>query len=305
MIIRSKGSGARSYAAESGREIRQPSPNDRTILLAIEDITERAEQQDRDLLAKERTLTSERALRQSEAELARITRTLMVGELATSMAHEVNQPLAGMVTNAEAALRWLGARTPKLREAKESLALIVRDANRASEVIKRVREFLKKEGPEEVLLNLNETIQEAVSLARSELEKNEVAFRVELLSELPPVRGDRVQLQQVILNLIMNACEAMASVTERPRELVATSRKSTGSGGHPGALVAVRDSGVGINPEDVDKIFNAFVTTKPTGMGMGLSLSRSIIEAHGGRIWVGAERGSRSDRSVQFASRHG
>ncbi len=281
----------------SGREIQQPPPYGGTILLAIDDITERTEQQHRDLLTKERALTSERVLRQTEANLARITRALTVGELATSIAHEVNQPLAGVVTNAEAALRWLGVKTPKLREAKESLALIVRDGNRASEVIKRVREFLKKEGPEEVSLDLNNAIQEAVSLARSELEKNEVAFRGELSGGLPPVRGDRVQLQQVILNLVMNACEAMASRTdtELPRELVVTSRKSP----EGGVLVAVRDSGIGINPEDMDRIFEAFFTTKPMGMGMGLSLSRSIIEAHGGRIW--AERNEGSGVTVRFS----
>jgi two-component system CheB/CheR fusion protein len=265
----------------SGCEIQQPPPFGQTILLAIEDITERTEQQRRDLLAKERTLTSERALRQTEAEFARFTRTLTVDELATSIAHEVNQPLAGVVTNAEAALRWLGAKTPKLREIRESLALIVRDANRASEVIKRVREFLKKQSPAPVLLDVNKAITEAISLATSDLEKNQVILRVELSSELPPIRGDQLQLQQVILNLIMNAREAMASVADRPREIVVTSDKSGG-----GVLVAVRDSGAGIGAEDLDKIFDAFFTTKPMGMGMGLSVSRSIVEAHAGRIWV-------------------
>jgi signal transduction histidine kinase len=279
----------------SGREILQPPPYGETILLAIEDITERTEKQHRDLQAKERTLTSERALRQTEAELARITRTLTVGELATSMAHELNQPLAGVVTNAEAALRWLGGNTPKLQETKKSLAMIVRDANRASDVIKRVREFLKKESPDAVSLDLNETIREAISLTRSELEKNEIAIRVELSSALPPVRGDQAQLRQVILNLISNAREAMASITNRSRELVVTSQKPP----EDGALIAVRDSGIGINPKDVDRVFDAFFTKKPMGMGMGLSLSRSIVEAHSGRIWV--ERNEGPGVTVRFS----
>ena len=277
----------------SGCEIQQPPPYGQTILLAIEDITERTEQQRRDLLAKERTLTSERELRQTEAEFARITRTLTVGELATSIAHEVNQPLAGVVTNAEAALRWLGAKTPKLRETRESLALIVRDANRASEVIKRVREFLMKHSQAPVLLDVNKAIEEAISLASSDLERNHVILRVELSSDLPPIRGDQLQLQQVILNLMMNAREAMTSVADRPRELVVTSNKSAG-----GVLVAVRDSGTGIRSEDMDRIFDAFFTTKPLGMGMGLSVSRSIIEAHAGRIW--AELNDGPGVTVQF-----
>jgi len=145
-----------------------------------------------------------------------------------------------------------------------------------------VREFLKKEGPDSVSLGLNETVQRAVSLTRSELEKDQIALRVELSSDLPLVRGDQVQLRQVILNLIMNAREAMASVNDRPRELLVTSQKSPDGG----VSIAVRDSGVGIRPDDMDKIFDALFTTKATGMGMDLSLSRSIIEAHGGRIWA-------------------
>jgi len=271
----------------SGREIKHPPPYGQTILLAIEDITDRTEQQRRDLHEKESTLTSERELRQTEAELARVTRTLTVGELATSIAHEVNQPLAGVVTNAEAALRWLGAKTPNLREITESLKLIVRDGNRASEVIKRVRQFLKSQQPAAVLLDVNDAIEEAISLGRSELEKDQINLHVQLSKDLPSIRGDEVLLQQVMLNLIMNARDAMISVADRPRQLVVSSQKSADGG----VVVAVRDSGAGIDPLDMDRIFDAFFTTKPMGMGMGLSLSRSMVEAHGGRIWVELNQG--------------
>jgi len=205
-----------------------------------------------------------------------------VGELATSIAHEVNQPLAGIVTNAEACVRWLKSPNPNLHEAQESLALIARDGNRASEVIRRIRDFLKKDSQQVARLDINDAAQEAVALARDELLKRNVALRVELAEDLPPVRGDRIQLQQVILNLIMNGTEAMASVADGSRELLMISQKS----GTNSVLIAVRDSGVGINVGDTDRIFDAFFTTKPTGMGMGLSISRSIVEAHGGHIWA-------------------
>jgi signal transduction histidine kinase len=282
----------------SAREIQQPMPYGHTILLAIEDITERREvlaKQRREVLARERRLVSERALREMEAEVARIGKALTVGELATSIAHEVNQPLAGVVTNAEAGLRWLGGKTPNLKQAKESLALIVRDGNRASAVIRRIREFLKKGHQDTASLDINETIQGAIALARSELVKNQIALRVELSAEVPPVRGNRVQLQQVILNLIVNGCEAMASVAGGSRELLVTSQKSADRG----VLAAVRDSGVGIKPRDLNRMFDAFFTTKRMGMGMGLSISRSIIEAHGGRIWAAPREGP--GLTVQFS----
>ena len=234
------------------------------------------------MLAKERDLAADKALHEAQAELARVIRALTVGELATSIAHEVNQPLAAVVTNAEACLRWLSGNTPNLAEAQESLALIVRDGNRASEVIRGIREFLKKEDLQAEPIDINEVVQEGIALARAELLKSRIALRVELSTELPPVLGDRVQLQQVILNLIMNGRDAMASVADRPRELLVTSRKH----GDDTILVAVRDSGTGANPQDLDRMFDAFFTTKPTGMGLGLSISRSIIEAHGGRIWA-------------------
>ena len=242
----------------------------------------------------EKALAVATALRETEAELARVARALSVGELATSIAHEVNQPLAAIVTNAEAGLRWLNAKTPKLGEAQESLALIVRDGNRASEVIRRIREFLKKDSQQIAPLDISAVVKEAVALVRDDLLKRKAALRLELSDGIPPVRGDRIQLQQVILNLIMNGSEAMASLKNGSRELVVIAQRS----GSDKVLVAVRDSGAGMDPENADRIFDAFFTTKPTGMGMGLSISRSIIEAHGGRIW--AEPNDGPGLTVQF-----
>ena len=239
-------------------------------------------------------MAAERALRETEAELARVVRALSVGELATSIAHEINQPLAGVVTNAEAGLRWLSGREPNLEEARESLELIARDGNRAGAVIRRIRTFLKKEGPQAVSLDLNEVIQETAAFARPELQKRDVALRFACSGDLPRVLGDRVQLQQVILNMIMNAAEAMES-TEGAKHLVITSRQSA----EEGVIVAVQDSGIGMSPTEVHRMFDPFFTTKPTGMGIGLSISRTIIEAHGGRIW--ATRNEDAGLSVQFA----
>jgi signal transduction histidine kinase len=283
----------------SGREIRQPAPYGQTILLAIEDITERIEQQRTDLMKNEQALAAERRSRELEAELARVARALTVGELAVSIAHEVNQPLAGVVTNAEAGLRWLSGKTPNINEARESMALIVRDGNRASEVIRRIREFLKKDDQEATSFDINEAAQEALAFADAELRRSEIAIRLELSRELPLVRGNRIRLQQVILNLIMNSRDAIVSATNGSRELLLSSQKSVEPGGHPGVLVTVRDSGIGLKPQDLDKMFDAFFTTKPGGMGMGLSISRSIIEAHGGRIWATPNDGP--GLTVQFS----
>jgi PAS domain S-box-containing protein len=260
------------------------------------DITDRkrAEQERRDLEERERALAIATALRDTEAELARVARALTVGELATSIAHEVNQPLAAIVTNAEAGLRWLNAKAPEVHEARESLQLIVRDGNRASEVIRRIREFLKKDSQQIAPLDISDVVQEAVALVRDDLLKKQIALRVELPDGIPPVQGDRIQLQQVILNLIMNGSEAIASLTNGSRELIVIAQRP----GTNRVLVAVRDSGAGMDPQSVDRIFDAFFTTKPTGMGMGLSISRSIIEAHGGRIWAAPNDGP--GLTVQF-----
>ncbi len=253
----------------------------------------RVEEQRLELLAKERALAAERTLRETEAELARALRALSVSELAASIGHEVNQPLAGVVTNAEAGLRWLDGLPPNLDEVRASLGLIVRDANRASEVIRRIRQFLKKEQAQRESLDINEVIDEALTLAHGALQKHAVAVRVQLSPGLPPVPGDRIQLQQVVLNLALNGCEAMTST--QARELLVTSR--TSPDGH--VLVAVSDCGAGIAAEDLPRMFDALFTTKPRGMGMGLSVSKSIVEAHGGRIWAAANDGP--GLTVQFS----
>jgi PAS domain S-box-containing protein len=261
----------------------------------VRDITERKrmEEQRLQLLSKEQALASERALREMEAELARVVRALSVGELATSIAHEINQPLAGVVTNAEAGLRWLSGETPNVQEARESLALVTRDGHRASAVIRRIREFLRKGEQVTGSLEINDVVQETVSLAQTELEKRQIVPRMELSSNLPRVRGDRIQLQQVILNLIMNGADAMASVEGTKALLV---RSETADDG--GVVVSVRDSGAGISPQDMPRMFDAFFTNKPSGIGMGLSISRSIIDAHAGRIWATLNEGP--GLTVQF-----
>lgn len=281
----------------NAREIQQLDGAARLILLALEDITERKqiEQRRLEVQAKELTLASDRALREKEAELARVARALTIGELAASIAHEINQPLAGVVTNAEAGLRWLVADPPDIHEAEESLRLIVRDGNRASAVIRRIRAFLKKERGESASVDLKETTQETMDLAQSALLKAGVSARLELAGEIPYIRGDRVLLQQVILNLVMNACEAMETVSGHPREMVVSVHKTA----EGGVLVAVRDSGIGVDPQQLDKICSPFFTTKPTGLGMGLSISCSIVEAHGGRLW--AEPNEGPGLTVQFS----
>lgn len=260
------------------------------------DITERkrTEQERRHMDERERRFAIATALRESEAELARVTRALTIGELATSIAHEVNQPLAAIVTNAAAGLRWLNLNEPKISEAQQSLDLIVRDGNRASEVVRRIRDFLKKDNQQIEVLDINQVIQEAVSLVRDELLKREITLRVELSGYLPPVQGDRVQLQQVILNLMMNGSEAVKSGSEELHAVLVISSKSEENS----VLVAVQDSGVGIDPEKMDRMFDAFFTTKPGGIGMGLSISRTIIEAHAGRIWATPNEGP--GLTVQF-----
>jgi PAS domain S-box-containing protein len=223
---------------------------------------------------------AEEALREAQAELAHVTRVTTLGELTSSIAHEVNQPLAAVVNNASACLRWLAAH--KLEEARQSAALIIADGHRAGEIISRIRALARKAPPRRDWVNINETILEVIALARSEVHRNRVSTQTQLSSDLPLILGDRIQLQQVILNLIINAIEAMSEISEGPRELQVVSRKDESQG----VLVTVRDSGPGLDPESLDHLFTAFYTTKPQGMGMGLAISRSIIEAHGGRLWA-------------------
>ena len=230
---------------------------------------------------------AEETLRKAQAELAHVMRVTTMGELAASIAHEVNQPLSAIVNNSSACLRWLASEEPNLDEARDAARRIIRDGNRAGEVINRIRALLRKTDTGKARLDINLTIREVVTLTRNEATGKGVAIRMELAAGLPPVLGDRVQLQQVILNLILNGIEAMASVTDRPRELLISSRQHESDK----ALVAVRDSGVGLGGKDLEKIFDAFYTTKSKGMGMGLAISRSIVEDHGGQLWAAPNEG--------------
>jgi PAS domain S-box-containing protein len=225
---------------------------------------------------------AEEALREAQAELAHVTRVTTLGELTSSIAHEVNQPLAAVVNNASACLRWLAGQAPNLEEARQSAALIIADGHRAGEIISRIRALARKAPPRRDWVNINETILEVIALARSEVHRNRVSTQTQLSSDVPLILGDRIQLQQVILNLIINAIEAMSEISEGPRELQVVTRKDESQG----VLVTVRDSGPGLDPDSLGHLFTAFYTTKPQGMGMGLAISRSIIEAHGGRLWA-------------------
>jgi C4-dicarboxylate-specific signal transduction histidine kinase len=225
---------------------------------------------------------AEQALRDAQVELAHVTRVTALGEMTASIAHEINQPLAGVVTNGQAALRWLGQDPPRLDEVRSALERIVRDGKRASEVIGRIRATAKKADPQKHSIDINDVINEGVVLVRSEVQNRGVSLRTECAPALPRVFGDRVQLQQVIINLMMNGVEAMERITDRPREILIRTRRQEADG----VLVQVRDSGSGIDAANVERLFKAFYTTKPSGMGMGLSISRSIIAAHGGRLWA-------------------
>jgi signal transduction histidine kinase len=210
-----------------------------------------------------------------------------MGEMAASIAHEVNQPLSGVVINGNACLRWMAGDPPNMGEARDAVQRIVRDGKRASEVIARIRNMSKKSSVEKEPLDLNETITEVVAFAQGEVRRMRVTLRTDLASDLPRVIGDRVQLQQVVLNLVLNGLEAMAAVLDRPRELVIETKREEAER----ACVAVRDVGVGLDPESIHRLFDAFYTTKSGGMGMGLSISRSIIENHGGRLWAVPNQG--------------
>jgi C4-dicarboxylate-specific signal transduction histidine kinase len=235
---------------------------------AIQDVTERR--------------LSEQALDKARSELTRMARVTSLGALTASIAHEVNQPLLGIVANASTCLRMLAADPPNVEGAQETARFLVSDGHRASDVIKRLRALFSKNSTTMELLDLSEATQEVVALSLNELRRNGVIVRTACSPELPPVHGDRVQLQQVMLNLLLNASEAMRGVDDRPRQLlIGTDLDEDGN-----VRLTVQDAGVGIQPNDMERLFEAFYTTKTDGMGIGLSISRSIIESHGGRIWA-------------------
>jgi signal transduction histidine kinase len=226
------------------------------------------------------------ALSEVQAELAHVNRVTAMGQLAASITHEVMQPIAAGINGAQAALRWLGAEPPNLAEVREALGYAVNEGNRAVDVIDRIRALIKKAPPRKDAFDINEAIREVVGLTRGEAIKNNISVQTQLTEGLPRIQGDKVQLQQVILNLIINAVEAMSSVGEGSRQLLISSWKDVG-----GVLVAVRDSGPGLSPASFERLFDAFYTTKAEGMGMGLSICRSIVESHGGRIWASPDFG--------------
>ena len=223
---------------------------------------------------------AEESLRRTQAELAHVSRVMTMGELTASIAHEVNQPLGAMVTSAAACARWLAARPPAMDKARRALERIMHDGKRAGAIVERTRSLTKRQAPRKESLDLNETIIEVLALVRHELQRNEIALETRLAEGLPAVRADRVQVQQVLLNLIINAIEAMSAVAERRHELAIVSAAE----GEDTVRVEVRDTGSGLDSESLGRLFEAFYTTKRDGIGIGLSISRSIVEAHGGRL---------------------
>jgi PAS domain S-box-containing protein len=240
---------------------------------AVQDVTERR--------------SSEEALSKARSELSQVVRVTSLGVLTASIAHEVNQPLSGIVTNASTCLRMLAADPPNVDGARETARRTIRDGNRASEVITRLRALYGKKEPTIESVDLNEATREVIALSLSELQRNRVILRPELADDLPPVTGDRVQLQQVILNLIRNGSDAMSSVDDRPRQLLIRTERDEDDR----ARLTVQDAGVGFNPQAADRLFESFYTTKNDGMGIGLSVSRSIIESHHGRLWATLNNG--------------
>jgi len=224
---------------------------------------------------------AEEALRQTQTDLEHVSRVTTMGQLTASLAHEVNQPIAAAITNANACMRWLAAVKPNVEEARAAATRIVKDGTRAAEIISRIRLLFKKGTAERKLLDINEAIREMVVMLRGEATRYNIFVRTELALDLPDVMGDRVQLQQVLMNLIMNGIEAMKDV-EGLRELVIESQRAE----NEQVLLRINDTGIGLPPQQAEQIFNAFFTTKAQGTGMGLAISRSIVESHGGRIWA-------------------
>jgi C4-dicarboxylate-specific signal transduction histidine kinase len=268
---------------------------------AVQDVTERR--------------LSEEALGKVRSELAHVARVTSLGALTASIAHEVNQPLSGIITNASTCLEMLAADPPDVDGARKTARRTIRDGNRAADVITRLRALFSKKETTLESMNLNEAAREVVALLRSELQRSRILLRTELADDLPPVTGDRVQLQQVILNLLLNASDAMSAIEDRPRRLVIRTARDESDR----VRLAVQDAGVGFQPQDLPRVFETFYTTKNDGMGIGLSVSRSIIERHQGRLWATANDGpgatfsfsipcateevARTNRSGAFAGR--
>ena len=250
---------------------------------ARDELDQRVQERTAELREANETLRERgETLQKVQTELAHVTRVMTVGELTASIAHEVNQPLAAIVTNGNACLRWLGGVKPNFLEARQAVERIIKDSYRASEVISRIRTLVKKAPPRNDRVDLNEVILEVLALAQNQARRSRVELKRELADNLPAVNGDRVQLQQVILNLVVNGMESIATSRNGERELsISTSKDESNN-----LVVAVRDSGHGLDAANLERVFDAFFTTKPEGMGMGLAISRTIIESHGGRLWA-------------------
>ena len=224
---------------------------------------------------------AEERWQRAQAELAYVARVNALGQVTASITHEINQPLAAIVSSASACLRWLNREVPRLQEASASVRRVIEEGKRASEIIQRIRALFRNAEQNRAELDLNDVVGDVVPLLQREILDNRIALRLDLASDLPRVFGDRVQLQQVVINLVMNAIQAMTGVVERPRVLVIRSRGAAGE-----VSVAVQDTGVGVSKDIEARLFDAFFTTRPQGMGMGLSICRTIIEAHNGRVWT-------------------
>jgi len=251
---------------------------ERRVVERTHQLTAVNEEMRKEMIERQR---AEEALLEAQADLSRVTRALDMGELAATIAHEVNQPLTAIVTNANFCLRRVESGTPNLDEFRAAVTEIVNDGTRASSVISRIRRLLMKGTPRRANLDVNQIIQEVITLLRNELSRNHILLRTDLAPDLPRIPGDPIQLQQVLINLMMNAVEAMRMSTGRPRELLIRSARNPA-----GVSVQVQDSGPGIDAALADRIFEPFFTDKPEGIGMGLSISRSIVESHGGRLWT-------------------
>ena len=242
-----------------------------------------------DITDRKRAEEERERLRQVQADLAHINRVTTMGELTASLGHEIKQPIAAAVTDGRTCLKWLARDQPDIEEAREAVSRIIKDVNRASEIISRIRSLFKKEEPQREVVDVNEVIREMIALLSGEAGRYSISIHTELANDLPKIRADRVQLQQVFMNLMLNAIDAMNEI-DAARELTIKSQRDD----EEKLLISVTDTGVGLPAQGADKIFDAFFTTKPQGTGMGLSISRSIIESHGGRLWAAAnsERGA-------------